>query len=189
MIVRLSTAPITIKIQKDISTITNILETCTADLGSDFNAYRNHVFRVINYCHVLANVDECPQQVLIAAAYHDLGIWTGHTFDYLDPSVQLAMTYLDAKNLCHFAPEVETIIRQHHKVREFTGQFAPTVEVFRKADLIDVSLGRIRFGVPKTFINLMKSTFPNAGFHRQLIVFTVRQFVRTPWRPLPMVRW
>ena len=30
----------------------------------------------------------------IAAAFHDIGIWTAGTFDYLEPSVRVAAAYL-----------------------------------------------------------------------------------------------
>jgi len=178
-----------IKILKNIPTVSTILEQYASDLGGDSLAYTNHVLRVINYYNALTNMDECPQQVMIAAAFHDLGIWTAKTFDYLEPSVRLVRTYLDSVHLSQCTPEIEAIILHHHKVREYTGTFAATVEVFRKADLIDVSLGFIRFGVPATFIQSVKSTFPDAGFHRKLCVLTVHQFMRTPLRPLPMVRW
>ncbi len=177
------------KIQKNILIISNILEKYSTDLGSDFILYKNHVLRLLNYYHILAKVDEIPQQVLIAAAFHDLGIWTAKTFDYLEPSVQLVREYLEFKNQNNFALEVETIILQHHKIREYSGNFKSTVELFRKADLIDVSLGCIKFGIPKTFIHEIKSAFPNAGFHRKLTFLMARQFVRTPLHPLPMVRW
>ena len=38
-----------------------------------------------------------PQQIekiAVATAFHDLGIWTDGTFDYLQPSVRLASAYL-----------------------------------------------------------------------------------------------
>jgi len=82
-----------------------------------------------------------------------------------------------------------TIILWHHKLRHYKGQFASTVERFRRADLIDVSLGTIRFGVPRTYVRAVKQSFPNAGFHKRLILLTGRQLLRNPLNPLPMICW
>ena len=81
------------------------------------------------------------------------------------------------------------MILEHHKVRPYRTTHATTVEPFRQADLIDVSLGRVRFGLPRAFIKTVQSTFPDHGFHGMLIKRSARQFLRSPLRPLPMFRW
>ncbi len=37
----------------------------------------------------------------------------------------------------------------------------PLVEIFRRADLVELSLGIIKFGLPKDSITEIKSRFPN----------------------------
>ncbi|MBI5592618.1 MAG: HD domain-containing protein [Deltaproteobacteria bacterium] len=153
-------------------------------------AYRNHVYRVLNYLLLLAPEQSGDADLWhIAAAFHDLGIWTDGTFDYLEPSRRLARNYLGAKGLAHFVPEVEAIITHHHKLSPYRGVFSSTVEPFRQADLVDVSLGTIRFGISPAWVCAVKAEFPNAGFHRRLIALTCRQFLCNPVHPLPMVRW
>ena len=62
-------------------------------LGKDFQAYRHHVYRVLNYCAALQPLDPRQlDQVAIAACFHDVGIWLDHTFDYLGPSAKRANT-------------------------------------------------------------------------------------------------
>jgi len=159
-------------------------------LGGALSAYRNHVCRVLNYELVLAGEErEGRDAVLIAAAFHDLGIWVEGTFDYLGPSERLAREYLATNGLEGIAPEVEAIIHHHHKLTPYRGPFVATVETFRRADLVDVSLGAIRSGVPRAFVRTVKAAFPNSGFHRRLIALTARQARRDPLRPLPMVHW
>ena len=34
------------------------------------------------------------EKYAIASVFHDVGIWTDHTFDYLDPSIEQAKIYL-----------------------------------------------------------------------------------------------
>ena len=170
--------------------VDDILQTHALALGHDLPAYRNHVTRVLHFVFAIApQLQSTAQPVLIAGAFHDLGIWTAHTFDYLDPSSQLAHDYLKKHGLESLWPEVDQIIQQHHKLRAYTGPFEASVEAFRRADLVDLSLGLIRAGLPPQFIQAVRMQFPNAHFHARLVAFTGQQFLRTPWNPLPMMRW
>ncbi len=167
-----------------------LLQPFAADLGEDLPANRNHVFRVLNYYLALIAPQEwLPEPVLIAAALHDIGIWSDHTFDYLDPTVRRVRAYLDAHGLGAIEPEVEAIVRQHHKVMQYGAAHAGTIEPFRQADWIDVSLGLIRFGLPASFVRAVQAAFPDEGFHWCLVTLTAREFCRKPWRPLPMLCW
>jgi HD superfamily phosphohydrolase YqeK len=75
-----------------ISTLDAILGDHSAALGSDATPYRNHAYRVANLCLAQSSSSaESLEKTAIAAAFHDLGIWTDHTFDYLAPSVRLAI--------------------------------------------------------------------------------------------------
>jgi len=152
-------------------------------------AYRNHVCRVLNFYLALSGQATPPPAILIAAAFHDLGIWTNRTFDYLPPSLDLAKGYLATHGLGALDAEVSTVIAEHHKLLPYKGPFSPSVEVFRQADLVDLSLGTIRFGLPSAFVRSVRATFPNGGFHRLLTRLAARQFVHSPFRPLPMVHW
>lgn len=158
-------------------------------LADDLVAYRNHVCRVLNYYLALTDQSSPPPAILIASAFHDLGIWTNGTFDYLPPSVALAKSYLSSHGLGTLESEVCAVITEHHKLLSYKGQFSASVEAFRKADLVDVSLGAIRFDLPSSFIQSVRAAFPNAGFHRLLARLTARQLLRSPFRPLPMVHW
>ena len=81
------------------------------------------------------------------------------------------------------------IIQQHHKLRRYTGPFEASVEAFRRTDLVDLSLGLIHAGLKPEFIRAVRLQFPNAHFHKRLAVFAGQQLLRTPWNPLPMMRW
>lgn len=161
----------------------------SAELAGDFAAYRNHVCRVLNYFAALTGQPLPPTAILVAAAFHDLGIWTHRTFDYLPSSVSLAKSCLADRGLGALEEEVCAVIAEHHKIRPYTGRFSSSVETFRQADLVDLSLGAIRFGLPAAFVRAVRTAFPNAGFHRLLARLAARQFMLSPLRPLPMVRW
>ena len=78
---------------------------------------------------------------------------------------------------------------EHHKMRGAGASAGPLVEPFRKADWIDVSLGLLKFGLPPAFVSQVRSTFPNAGFHKLLMRATGRQLRSDPLRPMPMMRF
>jgi hypothetical protein len=170
--------------------VDDILQLHAQALGPDLPAYRNHVTRVLHFVFAIApQLQSAPQPILVAAGFHDLGIWTARTFDYLDPSSQLALVYLKAQGLESLWPEVDLLIQQHHKLRAYSGPFENSVEAFRRADLVDLSFGLVRCGLLRTFIQSVRSQFPNAHFHARLAAFTGQQFLRTPLKPLPMLRW
>ena len=57
-------------------------------IGTDLQGYRNHVYRVLNFYCAVSGIQGLPcDAVQIAAAFHDLGIWTDNTLDYLPPSI------------------------------------------------------------------------------------------------------
>lgn len=170
-----------------------LLSPYAATLGPDFIGYRHHILRVLNHYLALqaraGGGDALPLAVQLAVPFHDLGIWTDGTFDYLAPSIRLALAHLADEGLDELAPEVQALIFEHHKLRPYRGPYAATVERYRQADLVDLSLGRVRFGLPRTHLRAVQAAFPNAGFHRRLAQLTARQLLRSPWRPLPMMHW
>lgn len=171
--------------------VDEILASARNDLGKDFAAYRNHCYRVLNYCMAFCEVaDEiATHKISIAVAFHDLGIWTAKTFDYLEPSKQLVRDYLQRQNLADWTDEIQSMIDQHHKMRAYRENPDWLVEPFRKADWIDVSLGWLKFGLPEELVTEVRSAFPNAGFHRRLVELTWEQFKKEPMNPLPMMKW
>lgn len=151
-------------------------------------AYRNHVIRMALFAHELVELDQkSSEKVVIAAVFHDLGIWTDKTFDYLAPSEALAETYLRANGLESYSKEVKEMISYHHKIRTFKDN--NLVETFRKADLIDVYLGLPKFGISKQRIKEIRNAYPNSGFHKALIKLASLQLLKTPWNPMPMIKF
>jgi hypothetical protein len=167
-----------------------VLDRFESALGRDAERYRNHTYRVFNLCAALHDgSDEAREKLALAVAFHDLGIWTDGTFDYLAPSVRLAAAHLRASGRDAWVPEITQMILQHHKVLPAGAAAGALVEAFRRADWIDVSRGTVRFGLPRSFVRELYAAWPDSGFHR----FLIRQSwdrVRThPLSPLPMLRW
>ena len=178
------------RIEKQIPLLEEILGEWKEVIGEDYEGYKNHVYRMLHFCFYLhQSTDEERQKLIIAACFHDLGLWSEKTVDYLPPSVILAREYLEQQNLENWSTEIELIIDMHHKVTPFKDANYPLVEVFRKADLADFSLGLIKGGVAKDYVSRVKATFPNAGFHKMLLKEQGRWLLKHPLNPFPIMKW
>jgi len=173
-----------------LPTVDEVLDHHASELGHDFIAYRNHVYRVVNLCLAIVGDSRVElEKIAVAAVFHDLGIWTNKTFDYIPPSVAIAREHLTTRGMADWIPEIEAMIVDHHKVTTSRANPQLLVESFRCADWIDVTRGLRRFGLPRTFIAAVGATWPSAGFHRRLVELTVDRLWKHPLSPLPMVKW
>ncbi len=169
------------------SFIDSILSSHAAAIGADMEKYRNHVYRVYNFS-LYFNKGEDAELLAVAAAFHDIGIWTDKTFDYLEPSIKLAVEYASAHPELYLSPEKLTqVIEFHHKITRV--KFNDTAEHFRRADIADLTFGLIRFGMPKQVYKDAVREFPIKGFHWKLVKLSLKQLKVNPLKPLPMFRW
>ena len=171
-----------------VPTIDQVLHAHASDLGPDFVAYRNHVYRVVNLCAAMVNDRVGLEKIAIAAVFHDLGIWTNKTFDYIAPSIALAREYLTAHGRAACIADIEGMIADHHKITPAHASRDSLVEPFRRADWIDVTRGLRTFGLPRSSIRPVLAEWPSAGFHWRLVQFTLERFRTHPLTPLPMVK-
>jgi hypothetical protein len=54
--------------------VEEILTSFTVELAADYSAYRNHICRELHFFLGLTGLSSPPDAVLVAAAFHDLGI-------------------------------------------------------------------------------------------------------------------
>jgi hypothetical protein len=170
-----------------IPTIDDVLNGHAMAIRDDFIAYRNHVYRVVNLCVAIVGRREL-EKIAIAAVFHDLGIWTDRTFDYIAPSIALVHEYLVAGAHEGWTAEIEHMIADHHKITSSTDDPDSLVEAFRRADWIDVTRGLRAFDIPRPFVARLFATWPSAGFHWRLVQLTLERFRTHPLTPLPMLR-
>lgn len=102
-------------------------------MGKDLQAYKNHVYRMFNYAAwYVAYEEKAVHKMAIAAAFHDIGIWTHNTFDYLAPSEQEATQYIYRYGLPEeWHMEIGLMIERHHQLSKYDGIYRNTVEAFR----------------------------------------------------------
>lgn len=170
--------------------IEEILDAFRAELGPDHAAYRGHAYRVFHFCRALAPDGPArADDIALAAAFHDLGIWSDRTVDYLPPSVRRLRAHLAAAGRTREADELVRMVELHHKLTPCRSEADALVEAFRRADLVDVTFGLVRFGLPRTYVREVQAAFGEAGFHRRIGGLLGAWAVRHPLRPLPMLRW
>lgn len=178
-----------VKIRTDVAMIDAILEPARPEIGEAYLGYRNHCYRVYNFCAAFAGEAGDSDKIAVAAAFHDLGIWTDQTFDYLAPSRRLVREYLILIKRPQWTEELEAMIEYHHRMRSYPGNPGWLVEPFRRADWVDVSLGMLSMGLPRSYIAEVRSALPNAGFHKTLVLLTARRMKKHPFSPLPMIKF
>lgn len=167
-----------------------ILNQWKSELGNDFLPYRNHVYRVYNMAVFLSAAKGVERSKLaVAAAFHDLGIWSNGTWDYIQPSVERAAAYLAEKKHKNWVFDVSFMISEHHKLSRFKAAPSPLINAFRAADWLDVMLFLLPTRIPKAYRNELLVHFPRAGFHRRLLDMGLAWAVRHPFNPLPMFKF
>jgi hypothetical protein len=179
-----------VRIETEISLLEDIFAEWQSLVGEEYQGYRNHVYRMVHFCQMLTDGgEEARQKILIAGAFHDLGIWIEDTVDYIPPSLPPMLEYLNKQGLEGWSEEISLMITEHHKLCPYPNPSLPLVEVFRQGDLVDFSMGLFRFGLAKARVQEVKATFPNAGFHAALSKRAGRWFLKHPFNPLPMMKW
>jgi hypothetical protein len=158
-------------------------------IGRSRAAYRGHIYRVFNFSRHLLGTDRADRELAHASAFHDIGIWTDRTFDYLAPSAARARDHLAQRELGVSDAVVAHAIDNHHALRRIRGGPSPDVsDAFRRADLVDLTRGLVPFGLDRGFVRDVLRTFPNQGFHRFLLRTAISWTFSHPLRPLPMLR-
>jgi hypothetical protein len=169
-----------------IETTIPLIDELLAD--DELAGYRNHVYRMVNFCFAQGEFDaEQKEKIVIAGCFHDLGIWSADTFDYLPPSIALANDYLSKSGKEAWRSEISTMIDLHHRIRRVKDD--ALVEAFRRADLVDFSLGLFKCGVPRGYVREVQRRFPNDGFHKQLLRRACSWTLRHPLNPVPVLKW
>jgi HD domain len=144
-----------------------------------FDAYKAHVYRVVNFARALTPTGpDRDDKLAIAAAFHDLAAFD--TLDYLVPSIQAQDAWLRQTDRETWSDELALIVAEHHRLSRYgPGRpFAPLVEAVRRADLVDVSQGLIRFGLPRSYVKEVRATFDAGAFFKRVIPLGTLRAVR-----------
>lgn len=168
-----------------------ILESHRYRAGGDdegFDAYKAHVYRVINFARALSkDAPERDDKLAIAAAFHDLAAFD--TLDYLVPSILAQDAWLHRAGREAWSDELAVVVAEHHRFSRYRAPrpHAELVEAVRRADLIDVSQGLIKFGLPSAYVREVRGAFDAGVFFTRVIPAGAVRAVRT-LQPLGFLR-
>ncbi|MGY4647345.1 HD domain-containing protein [Mycobacterium sp. URHB0021] len=149
-----------------------------------YDAYKAHVYRVVNFARALTpDAPDRDDKLAIAAAFHDLAAFD--TLDYLVPSIEAQDAWLRQTGREAWSDELALIVAQHHRLSGYgpTRPYAPLVEAFRRADLIDVSQGLIRFGIPSSDVKEVRAAFDAGVFFKRVIPLGTLRAIRKLQQP------
>lgn len=179
------------EIVTDSPLIDEILGEHQKGLGLRYLGYRNHCYRMLNWGRFLVpDEDHRDDRFAIMAAFHDLPFFLDGDLDYLPTATRWADDFLERIGRSDWKPEMRLMIENHHKVRAYRGPHTAMVDAMRKADWIDVTFTKVRFGIPRGFVRDVRGAFPmNEAYKGFAIPGICRYAVRHLHRPLPMMRW
>jgi hypothetical protein len=155
---------------------------------SGYRGYRGHVYRVFNFARaVVPEGDDRDDKLAIAAAFHDLAVFSG--LDYLGPSIRAQDAWLRKTGRQAWSPELAVVIAEHHRLTTYRGSHAALADGFRRADMADVSQGLIRSGIPRAYVSGVRQAFDVGTFFTRVIPrMALRRLGRHPLDPLPHMR-
>jgi hypothetical protein len=149
-----------------------------------YDAYKAHVYRVVNFARALtADRPDRDDKLAIAAAFHDLAAFD--TLDYLVPSIEAQDAWLQQTGRDAWSDELALVVAEHHRLSGYgpTRPHAPLVEAVRRADLVDVSQGLIRFGIPGSYVKEVRATFDASVFFKRVIPMGTLRAIRNRQQP------
>lgn len=164
--------------------IETILGRYSAELGDQAVLYRNHVYRGFNLQLEIAHL-EASDELAVAWAAHDLGLWTQRTLHYLGPSVRLAEEIAPEFNVDPSFP-LRLMIEFHHCLHPLSNRLA---ESFELADRADAWPRHWRGPLAMEDIDRVVTAFSYCGFQGFLGRAAMRYALTHPWNPFPMFRW
>jgi hypothetical protein len=175
----------------DLPLLDELLAPHREALGIAFWGYRAHCYRMVNWARFVTDPQPFRDEKLaIMTVLHDLPFMVSGDLDYLGKACELATAYLKEIGREDWTEELHLMINNHHKVRSYTGPYAPLVEACRKADWIDVSFTKLRYGIPRPLVVEVRSTFPMNEAYKGVAMPRIARYAAGHLRrPLPMMKW
>lgn len=149
-----------------------------------FDAYKAHVYRVVNFARAFTeDGPDRDDKLAIAAAFHDIAAFD--TLDYLVPSIEAQDAWLQRTGREAWSDELALVVAEHHRLSGYARPrpHAELVEAVRRADLVDVSQGLIRFGLPSSYVKDVRAAFDASVFFKRVIPMGTLRAVRKFQQP------
>jgi hypothetical protein len=177
----------TFEVLRALPLVDEILDAHRARARGDdagFDAYKAHAYRVVNFARALTPpAPDRDDKLSIAVAFHDLAAFD--TLDYLAPSIEAQDAWLAQTGREAWADELALIVAEHHRMSQYgpNRPHAPLVEAVRRADLVDVSQGLVRFGLPGAYVKEVRAAFDASVFFKRVIPMGTLRAIRKFQQP------
>ena len=153
-----------------------------------WEGYRGHAYRVLNLARAIApDADDRDDKLAVAAAFHDLDAFS--TLDYLASSIRAQDAWLEQTGRSAWSAQLAVVVAEHHRLTPYRGAHATLADAFRRADLADLSQGLVISGIPRAQVRAVRAAFDVGPFFTRVVPRAiVRNTVRRPWDPFPILR-
>lgn len=136
-------------------------------LGKDFTSFKNHSLRMINFCNYILEPDEIQlQHIIIASAYHQIGLWKGKKKSYTLLSAETLLFDAGRIGLDPIPEHIIEAIIKHTNIKndfEFDECFQ---EAFWRSFRIEFSMGYSEQGLPSDFIKQVRECIPTLQYNK-----------------------
>lgn len=167
------------KIIRQSFLLDSLLEPMRDILKDDYDSYKNHALRIINYCFFMLSPDKkTMQHITVAAAYHQIGLWLNSSSNYAELS---ASKLINDKAFIGIDPLPERIviaIVKHASLINSTENDDSLVSAFWKAFRIEISMGYSEQGLPSDFIEQVRTCIPVNNYNKTLTEKVISSFLK-----------
>lgn len=149
------------------------------DLGDNYEPYKNHCLRVINYAFFqLKPNEEMKQKIIFTTAFHQLSLFINqkeNINDYHKSSAHLFESFYDNFNYYHSDAVLNAILKHNTIQPKFYNDFCFEA-VFWNCYFTDLSYGTFNSHIPKDFIKKVKECIPNKKYHNLILRKKIHSF-------------
>jgi hypothetical protein len=166
------------------------LREITGETGGPMERHGLRVFLIADRLATARGVEVDREVMLIAGLLHDVGLYdeASHGGVYVHEGAEFTAELLRAHNweeerirLCFDA------IERHHETRSQWDR-GPEVELIRRADLIDLTSGLVRFGLSREWLRDLFDSVPRDGTYATIGHEVAKQLIHRPLKFVQIFR-
>lgn len=150
-----------------------ILNNWRAELGKNYQTYKNHSLRMINYCFYKLDPDEeTKQKIVFAAAFHQITLFfqqnPSSIKNYTISSAELFEDNFHVFEFYHSDAVLNSILKHNSFNPKFYNKEC-FESVFWDSYMTDLTFGTLHSKLPSDFVQQVKKCIPMEGYHSFLI--------------------
>lgn len=149
-------------------------------IADDFDTYKNHVLRVLNYFSFLNNIEgEFKSKIIIAICHQRIGLFINKndkSNNGFKDSLNALNRYLKSRKIATYYYQISDIMRKTNNYYHIKKTDPVHVMFLKKAYATDFSLGHFHH-YPRDYIQAVSHNIPYLNFYSFVINSTVSDFM------------